>query len=372
MQGGKDAASPRYIFTKMNFLTPLIFPRVDEALLTYKTDDGEPIEPEYYVPILPMLLINGSEGIGTGWSTSIPSHNPQDVIDNLLLKLDGKEPTPMIPWTRGFTGETIPDGKNFITKGMFNWDGPRHLEITELPVGKWVEDYKTFLVKLVQKGLITKFSEFHSDTKVHFKLNISKTSSSINTESSHEKLMLLLKLQGKINTTNMHAFDQFGKIKKYQSAVEILDDFYPVRLHYYLKRKEHLEKVLSSQLLKLKNRLRFLQEVDTGALIVTSRKISKETLVNTLRSHGYDPARVFDTRRSNDDDTVDQSEITTVNDYDYLLNTSLMSFTTERAISLQKDHDGKEAEYIDIASKSAEELWRIDLQALQGGLLKKK
>lgn len=67
--GGKDAASSRYIFTKLNPITRMIFIEDDDHTLEYLIDDGDVVEPNYYVPIIPMVLVNGAEGIGSGWST---------------------------------------------------------------------------------------------------------------------------------------------------------------------------------------------------------------------------------------------------------------------------------------------------------------
>ena len=102
--GGKDAASPRYIFTKLPSLTRLIYHPSDDALLEQLEDDGQFIEPKHYVPILPMVLVNGAEGIGTGWSSSVPMYNPREIVSNLRRMMDGLEPEKMLPWYRGFGG----------------------------------------------------------------------------------------------------------------------------------------------------------------------------------------------------------------------------------------------------------------------------
>ena len=101
--GGKDAASPRYIFTKLPALTRLIFHPADDALLDYQEDDGQAIEPKHYVPILPMVLVNGAEGIGTGWSSSVPNYNPREIVANLRRLMADEPQQPMHPWYRGYT-----------------------------------------------------------------------------------------------------------------------------------------------------------------------------------------------------------------------------------------------------------------------------
>jgi len=80
----------------------LLFNEHDDAVLTFLEEEGQSIEPEHYLPIIPMCLVNGAEGIGTGWSTYIPQYNPRDIVENLRLMMKGFEPRSMIPWYKGF------------------------------------------------------------------------------------------------------------------------------------------------------------------------------------------------------------------------------------------------------------------------------
>lgn len=179
LQGGKDAASPRYIFTRLAPLARHLFNEHDDKLLSYLNEEGQTIEPEWYAPILPTVLINGAEGIGTGWSTSIPNYCPRDVVDNLKRMLDGEEPLPMVPWYRGYRGtiEEVVDRKgvrSYVVSGIINQLDDTTLEITELPVRKWTQDYKEFLEEMVKPEdknatpFITEYKEHHTDSSVHF------------------------------------------------------------------------------------------------------------------------------------------------------------------------------------------------------------
>lgn len=100
--GGKDAASPRYICTSLNNVTRTLYHEDDDALLNYLEEEGQSIEPDYYLPIIPMSLVNGAEGIGTGWSTCIPGHNPRDIVDNIKRLLRNEPYVQMHPWYKGF------------------------------------------------------------------------------------------------------------------------------------------------------------------------------------------------------------------------------------------------------------------------------
>ena len=151
IQGGKDSASPRYIHTELNPITFSIFSKEDLPILNYLDDDGDKIEPEFYLPVIPMILINGVIGIGTGFSCNIPCYNPQDLIDiykNLLTSKDINKTFSDIksikPYYIGHLGNIIKEGNKYISKGVYKRISPNQIEITELPIGTWTQDYKDF------------------------------------------------------------------------------------------------------------------------------------------------------------------------------------------------------------------------------------
>ncbi len=118
LHGGKDAASPRYIFTNLSPLTRLLFNPKDDPLFSYLNDDGQSVEPEHYCPIMPLLLVNGAEGIGTGWATKVPNFDPRQLVDNIRRLIRRQEPTPMKPFYKHFRGQIdrIDDSK-FLVSG---------------------------------------------------------------------------------------------------------------------------------------------------------------------------------------------------------------------------------------------------------------
>ena len=182
--GGKDAASARYIFTALSPVTRHLFPAEDDAVLTFLEEEGQSIEPTHYLPIIPLCLVNGSDGIGTGWSSSIPCYNPRELIKNLRKLMRGEQPEPMEPWYKGWTGTLEPDQE----AGRRRWDqavpheleedddGAAVLRITDLPIGKWTRDYKTFLEgELVTKaGVVDDVREYHAENRVHFSLALTE------------------------------------------------------------------------------------------------------------------------------------------------------------------------------------------------------
>lgn len=172
--GGKDHASARYIFTKLNPITRMIFREEDDDIVDYQNDDGDMVEPLFYLPIIPMVLVNGSEGIGTGWSSYIPNYNPREIVENLKRKLNGDEFQPMVPYYKNFTGQITKNSTGFDCKGKYEVHlFKSQIEILELPVSSWTSNYKKFLEEEILKqkdkeGLINDFKEYHKTDTVHF------------------------------------------------------------------------------------------------------------------------------------------------------------------------------------------------------------
>ncbi|KAL4133118.1 hypothetical protein PRIC2_003440 [Phytophthora ramorum] len=403
LQGGKDAASPRYIFTLLQKHTRLLFPEEDDALLRYADDDGFPVEPVHYVPIIPMLLVNGAEGIGTGWSSSIPCHHPVLVIDNLLKLLDAEEAgddlsavplASMTPWAKGFSGDIRQTGKHsFVSRGSVQQVNTSTLRVTELPVGKWVEDYKKFLWDLIGKKAIRSFSEHHSERDVRFDISMTRSDlakyaadaakeDDSDDAGDSEALVKLLRLEAPLSTSNMHAFNADGQLVKYETSEDVLRDFYGVRRNLYSKRKQHLEQRQTKDVLRLSNRIRFIQEVSFGSLQkILKERIPKAELVELLKENGFASAAAFKEEAIDhvgdlglaavgrvQNDAAETVEINASEDYDYLLNTSLMSFTKEFTDRLQKEHDTKQDKLQQLQAMTSTQIWRSELERLRAVL----
>lgn len=153
LAGGKDSASPRYIFTKLSPLTRMIFHPHDDLLLKHEYDDSQKIEPVWYIPIIPMILVNGADGIGTGWMTKIPNYNPREIVRNIRKMLDGEESEDLIPWYKNFRGTIEYCGdQRYVVSGEIAIVGNERVEITELPVGTWTQNYKENVLEPMVHG----------------------------------------------------------------------------------------------------------------------------------------------------------------------------------------------------------------------------
>jgi len=169
LMGGKDAASARYIYTRLDPMARALFHEADDALLDYLNEEGQVIEPKWYVPLIPTVLVNGAEGIGTGWSTFVPNYNPRDLVAGVRALLRGDEPAALEPWYRGFAGkcEEVPSktsGKSYSLSGIVEIDEEaRTVDVVELPVRRWTQDYKEFLETLVGSFFFFFFFESERD-----------------------------------------------------------------------------------------------------------------------------------------------------------------------------------------------------------------
>ncbi|XP_055638882.1 DNA topoisomerase 2 [Toxorhynchites rutilus septentrionalis] len=400
LSGGKDSASPRYIFTMLSPLTRLIFHPMDDPLLEYQFEDNQRIEPVWYLPIIPMVLVNGSEGIGTGWSTKIPNHNPRDIIANLRRMLNGEEPKILHPWYKNFRGSIESVGhQKYLTVGNVSILDNQKIEISELPVATWTQTYKENTLEPLlhgsdkQKAVISDYKEYNTDTTVRFVVSFlpGEFDRIYAEEGGFHRVF---KLTSSLSTTTMHAFDDKNYLKRYEHANDIFHEYYKLRLEYYGKRKAYLEGMYQAEADKLTDQARFIVEKCDRTLVVENKK--RKVMIDELIKRGYraDPVKEWKRKVSLEEeepDEVDEEEaegedvkpgkskkpvdpekafqkLTDVKKFDYLLGMSMWMLTEERKNELLKQRDNKLAELAAIKAKTQEMLWTDDLDALASKL----
>jgi DNA topoisomerase-2 len=247
IQGGSDSASPRYIHTFLQSNTKKLLPSEDFPVLTYRDDDGLPVEPEWYAPVLPMLLVNGARGIGTGYSTYIPPHNPTELKAMLQSWLTGTQDAldrPLKPWFKGFKGTVSAEG---IAVGVFKKEKDDYV-VTELPPESWTADYREWLEKELADGRIKDFVDVSTDMDINIRIK------GITEEA------LIKSITTKFKITNMHAFNHKGVITKYDSANTLLKEYAEVRLALYETRRKTQIQHLHTELPYHENVVRFIKD----------------------------------------------------------------------------------------------------------------
>jgi DNA topoisomerase-2 len=323
MRGGKDAAKPRYPSTKLSPLMRYIIRKEDDQLLEYIVDEGVAVEPVTYYPIVPMLLVNGCNGIGTGWSTFVPNHSLLDVIAYLRDLLHGRQPSPLQPHYEGFKGTIdIRDGR-MICRGLFSEEAKR-VVVRELPIGLWTIAYKSYLDDLLESKAITDVYNYCSHDAIYFEI-----------EGFKEPTYRSLKLEKRYTMNNMTLLGETGLPATYSSTEQIMHTYFEKRLAMYEKRKQLTLTTIQAEIRYLQDVVRFLELVLSGVIEIRRKK--KEVL-ESLQQHGIDPT---------------------------VLEMKIHAFTEEEREKTMRKIEEKKTDYADYEKLSIQELWIGELDELE-------
>lgn len=413
LQGGKDASQPRYIFTVLTNLFRLIFREedIDPEIIKYKKDEGREIEPTYYIPTVPLSAINGGIGIGTGFSCTIPCHNPVDIVamlkiiisalnkntPNIVTKTELKEAIAIIkdektlklsnikPWYLGFTGTIEKNGENsFLSKGVYRWVDDTTVEITELPIGTWTNDYKEFLSDLIIQGskVLKDYENHYTSKTVKFILKLYPDVRN-GIESSFET-MFKLSSSKNMSLNNLHMFGQDGAIKKYESISEVIREWACTRIEKYLDRKNVQLKRMENSFVMISAKVKFIQEVIEGTIKLLGKRMQE--VVTQLTDKNYPTAT---TKVSNNDSTYNTENIantdsadnrnggtTSDNDneteieppsYTYLTRMPIHTLTLEKKQELEKEAHELQMKIQALKAKPIQKIWEDELDEFAFG-----
>jgi len=339
-----EAGAPRYVGVKFNENFRLLYK--DFELVTPQYEEGEEIEPRFFLPIIPTVLLNGSAGIAVGFATNIMNRHPVDLIDACFDVLDGKDPRELKPWIRGFDGtfsRAADNPNSWIIRGKYEIKNTSTVEITEIPPSFTYEKYESLLDGLVEKGIIASYDDNSSD-KIRYLLKFPRQS-----------LADLIK-RGKLDDTlrmqeregeNLTTLDANRGLKVFESAEEIVKYFVDFRIGYYGKRKEHMIKTLESELKVLTSRALFVKSIVDKTLEVAN--VKKADLITAIEGLGIEKE--------------DGS-------FDFLLTMPIHTLTAEKYAELLKRRDQKQKELDKARKTTPEQLYRSDLTDLRDMLCK--
>lgn len=338
LHGGKDAANARYIFTKLAPLTRLLFPEEDDVLLSYTLDDGDKVQPDYYLPILPTMLLNGcTAGIGTGWSCFTPCFQFEILLQKVREFLDGNgKEFELYPHYFKYGGEIqkISESK-YKTVGKLNGfieKKKQYYEITELPIGIWTDKYKEELENMQENKKIKGLKNYSTPDKIHFVFE----------PTTHEISIDSMKLSSVLNLTNMVLFTDRDKIQKFATIYQIFCQFFEQRLALYEKRIQHQLEQLEYELQILQNKSRFILEVVEKTIDIFN--MEDDGLIHILEAKEY-----FKEQDS----------------FDYLLRIPIRDLTKNKYSSLQEKMQNIESDIVKLRKKTSKDVWLDDLKKLE-------
>jgi DNA topoisomerase-2 len=366
---GDDHASPRYIFTQLSTITRFIFKKEDDAILNYLEDDGDPIEPEYYSPIIPLLLVNGTQGIGMGYSTEVVCYSPKNIIEYLIRRLNGDgdndennnektDTSQWIPYYEGFQGSierTAKPGK-FLVRGVYEIIAEDTVRITELPVGMATSKLMSLLKILVEPtknkqnnvigpALIKDYRENNTDTVVNvvveFPKNTLTSLISLMDENKINGLEKCLKLTTTLTTSNMYLFDSQLRLRKYETIDDILNEFYNVRLITLEKRRRKMIDELEQELILLTNKATYILKTLNGEIDLRNK--TSQEIINLLKTYNF----------------------VQIPDYDYLLRLRMDSVSKEKVAKIMEERDQTNLILCQLKETRVEKIWVSELETLQ-------
>lgn len=334
------------------------------------------VEPEHFVPLLPVLLINGSQGIGTGWSTNVWPYHPLRVLEASLDLLHGRVPKELVPWAKGFRGKIELDAvapgeedpQRFISTGVATRTAAG-LEISELPLRTWIQSkvgggYKGWILKTLKETddcLWSGFSEAHTGRHVHFSLRMNEAQRRRVEAMSADELETAFKLNSSHTLSNMHAFDGDGHLRRFKSPLNIVETFLPVRLRTFELRKMHQLEAMRREWELKTEQARFIELVADGG--IETFRTQRAVIIEQLQRHNFAPqlgAAPIATEAM-----AAEAERAKSSPYQHLLGMRIDDLGLERMDRLRRQCDSIKAELDTLRITSATQLYERELEELR-------
>lgn len=332
----KEPGAGRYIFTYLSPYFRQLFKKEDDIILEHNMVDGEKIEPKLYLPILPLVLLNGATGIGTGHSVEIKSYHPEQVRDACLKALDGKklESGKLVPWFRGFHGSVERnESGQVVTTGKLKIINSTTIEITELPVGKFLDDYKDILNKLEEQEFIKDYEDFSTEESFHFKVTVPRSTTQLDEEQLYMKFKLIAR-----ESENFTLWNSDGVLQRFESAEDVISMYVPWRLGFYEVRLQKLIADTKESIRLQSETIRFIRYYLSHVNLF--RDTSKKELIELLLKQDFV-------------------------DYDRLLSMQIWSLTKDRIVELEKKLTDLKAYLTELESDTATDMYRRELKAFK-------
>lgn len=333
-----EAGAPRYISTKLTSNFRLLYK--DFELLENQYEEGNMIEPKFFLPIIPTVLLNGSSGIAVGFATNILNRNPLDLVEACIKQLDGKKINKLLPWWKDYSGpvEQVNETTQYIMKGVYRVVNTTTIHITELPPSMTFQKYEAHLNSLQDRGIIYSYDDNSTDG-INYTLKFARaTLANLIAKGKLDQTLKMTESQ----TENLTCLNELGKLILFDDVSQVIEYFVNFRLSFYDKRKDYLIKKYSDDLVYLSNRARFIKLIIDGKLKVNN--VPRVQIVESLSKLKFDQIN---------------------GSYSYLLSMPIHSLTKETYEQLLNEVETKKTELEEIKKKLPKEMYKEDLLELR-------
>lgn len=274
----QDAASPRYLYVRHSKYTDIW--KTDYDLLEYEEEEGQSVEPKYYLPIIPVVLTSNQIGMAPGYRFSCLSYNPIDVIDccSDLIKNDKTSRT-IRPYVRGIKTynwklEQFGEDLFWVNYGEWMYNKSKDIMwITDLPYDITFDDFESMLNKFIETGFIKEWKNFGSGSKINYCIQFEsgKLKHELGSEDVDTRLPNKFKLIRKIPNDQLWVIDENKKVRHFERPVDLIEYFVNFRLKKYNERKTLLINVLEKKLNENSNLCKFIKLVIEGKIKINNR-----------------------------------------------------------------------------------------------------
>lgn len=333
----KEAGAGRYIFSRLTPYFRQLFRKEDDIILEHNYVDGQKIEPKLFLPILPLVLINGASGTGTGHGCEIKSYHPNQVRDACVKVLDGKnlKTNSLVPWFRGFNGEVERNEETgqVVTYGVLEVVNTTTIKISELPIGRFVDDYKEILNKLEEEGFIKDYDDASTEDSFNFTITVPRTTTALGIDELYTKFKLISR-----DTENFTLWTPEGTLHRFNSAEEVLKMYVGWRVGFYEVRRQRLIEDVSEDIRYASEVIRFIKFFMANTKMF--RDTSKADLIAVLMENNFA-------------------------DYDRLLSMPIWSLTHDRINDMNTKLANLKERLAELEADDASSMYRRELLAFK-------
>lgn len=335
----RQFAAGRYIKAKLSPIFRQLIRKEDDLIFDHVMSNGMAVEPKYFMPILPLVLVNGAEGMGTGHSTFIMSYNPDDLKQSILKLLDGKKlkPNSLLPWWRGFNGTVSRDSETgqIVIEGAYTVKDGRSptITITELPIGMQSDQYEAHLQKLEDKGIITDYDNLSDKKGFEFVVRVPRVATML----SDEEIKKTFKLVAR-ESENLTVWNGEGILTRFENVEALLEHWTEWRTARYEDRRLAMIDKVNADIVWAGLKIRFIK------FYLANYKFFRDTpnkeLVARLISEGFDR-------------------------HDELLGMPMRNLTHDKIKELEKDVEDLKLDLAALKGDTAVEMFKRELKELK-------